>query len=340
MAASGWARRRGTDPRTRPPSTCRRPRLRRSRSQLLAHRERDGGPSPFADGIATDLEHVRAGEVRFRPEAPGIDALVWGQIGVGGSHDGVDAGPGVDLLVGRAWLLAASPGCQQGHGARRHDHGLDAPRSRLQHDGLVQTVFREHVLDVLGEDIETVGQDDDVPLATDQDQAPSVIEAADVAAVVPALGIEGRGGRCGVLPVARADGGTCDEGTSASASASLSRTGGMVRPTTPARVVALGVAGGQSGLGGAVALHDGDAQVLPALLQFRWQPGAGGAHHAELATELAQQRAEDEPAEPDGQMAHQAPRPFERRHACPAARSRASARSRTAAGTAAARPWW
>ena len=66
-------------------------------------------------------------------------------------------------------------------------------------------------LDVLGEDVEAVRQDDHVPRPPGDDQPALGVEASRVARVVPALGVEDLGGRLGVPPVALEERGAAEE---------------------------------------------------------------------------------------------------------------------------------
>ncbi len=70
----------------------------------------------------------------------------------------VGAQPLVDLAIVLRLLL----GSQDRHRSRRQHDGLDAPGLRFHHHRLVEAMVGQGRLDVLGEDVEPVGQHDDV----------------------------------------------------------------------------------------------------------------------------------------------------------------------------------
>ena len=133
-----------------------------------------------------------------------------------------------------------------------------------------RAMVREHALDVLGEDVEAIRQDDDVLLATGEDEAPFVVEASDIPGVVPAILVEGGRGGLGVLPIARAHGRTGDE--------NLGIRRRQLQPDRregashhPGWMIVLRIAGGETDLGRTVALDDPDTEVLPIPLELGCQ---------------------------------------------------------------------
>ena len=93
----------------------------------------------------------------------------------------------------------------------RQDDRLNAAGRGLQYDGVVQANVVEHVLDVLREHLESVGQRDDVAHPARQHQVAALVEPANIAGPVPAVGGLGGGRRLRVLPVAGEDGWAPDE---------------------------------------------------------------------------------------------------------------------------------
>ena len=89
----------------------------------------------------------------------------------------------IELAVVGGLLVLA----QDGHGARRQHHRLDPPRLGLEHDGLGDAVIGQGSLDVLGEDVEAVGQDDHVLQPPREPQVAVRGELAGVAHAIPAV---------------------------------------------------------------------------------------------------------------------------------------------------------
>jgi hypothetical protein len=76
-------------------------------------------------------------------------------------------------------------------------------------------------------------------------------------------------------------------------------------------VIVQGPAGTGARFGGAVALQDGDADVLPRLVERRRQERAGREEEAEVATELFVDAAEQPAADRNGEPPRDAAQPRE-----------------------------
>ena len=165
------------------------------------------------------------------------------------------------------------------------------------------------VLDILGIDVQAVGQDDDVLGPAHQDQVARVVVAADVAGPVPAVGRECLGGRLRVVPVAREEGRPADLDLAVLGQPDLDRRDRP--PDRPEAVVLLGRHRGHAALGGAVALHDDDAHLLPRLLELGRQEGGGADEQVQAAAEPLMDAPEDDPAGAIRQVAGDRPEPVE-----------------------------
>src|SRR5204862_2462917 len=98
------------------------------------------------------------------------------------------------------------------------------------------------------EDVQPVGQHDDVLLAADQDEVAVRVEVPNVARVVAAELIERAGCRFGIVPVAAGHGRPRDEDLAIVSELQLDR--GLRLPQAPARMAAVGRRGRYPRLGG------------------------------------------------------------------------------------------
>ena len=128
-----------------------------------------------------------------------------------------------------------------------------------------------------------------------------LVVPANVAGPVPAVSGERRRAGRRVAPVAAEHGGTADQDLAIVGQLHPHWGDG---PADRARaVIRLRRRAGGAALGGAVALHDDDAEVLPGLLQRRRQERCGAHEQAEPAAELTVDAAEQDPADGVGEMA-------------------------------------
>ena len=137
-----------------------------------------------------------------------------------------------------------------------------------------------------------------------------VVEVADVAGPIPAVGGEGLGGGRRVLPVAADDGRALELDLPVVGDAHLDALGRS--PDGPEPVVVEPGAAAGARLGRAVALEDRDAEVLPALLEGRRQERPGRQEEPEMAAELLVDAPEEARPEAHRQVAGDAAKPVER----------------------------
>ena len=132
---------------------------------------------------------------------------------------------------------------------------------------------------------------------------------ADVAGVVPAVGVHRPGGRLGVAPVALEEGRAAEEDLAVVGDPELDR---RHRPADrPEPVVLAGRARPEAVLGAAVALDDDDAEVLPGLLERRRQERPGRDEQAQAAAEPGVDAPEDQPPGAVGEVAGDRPEAVE-----------------------------
>jgi hypothetical protein len=175
------------------------------------------------------------------------------------------------------------------------------PGRNLEHDGVADAGVAQLVLDVLGEHVEAVGEHDHVARPAAEDEASGGVEMPGVARVVPALGVEHRGGRLGVVPVALEQRRSPEQDLALGRDPELER---RHRPAHRAEAAVVGrVRGSEGGLGRPVALEHGDAERLPGELQRRRQVRADAHEQAEVRTEaLLVEVAEQAPPQPEREV--------------------------------------
>src|SRR3990172_1893725 len=134
---------------------------------------------------------------------------------------------------------------------------------------------------------------------------------ADVAGAEPAVGGVGLGRRSRVVPVAVEERRTLELDLAVLGDPEVDALGWPA--DGPLDVVVERRAGPGPGLGGPVALEDGDAEILPGLLEGRWQERPGRHDEPELPAELLVDAREEPPPCPCREGPGDPAEPVERR---------------------------
>ena len=183
-------------------------------------------------------------------------------------------------------------------------------RPRRGRCGLDARVFADRVLDVLGIDLEAVGEGDHVLLPTVQPEKAVVVELAEVAGVVPATR-QRRLRRLVVLPVALEDVRPAGQHLAVLARPDLDA---GKRNADRAKAIATKAIEGQRGraLGHAVALQDVDTHVAPGFAKRGVERGRTRDDVAEATAEARVHATEEEPSQEDRQAPRDPSRLLER----------------------------
>ena len=209
--------------------------------------------------------------------------------------------PDDGLLVG--WILDEQHGMDpQGRAERpADDRGVLHPR-----------VVLEDRLHVLGVDLLAIGQGEHVLLPTAEGQHPVLGERAEIAGVVPALGVDGRRRGLRILPVAGEPAGPAGENLAVLGDPDFDARDRLADGADDV-AVRPGEADDRPHLGRPVALQDIDAHVRPPSGDLDIEGRCPNADRVQLAAELAQHGAEQEALDRFGRPARQCVQSLERR---------------------------
>ena len=223
-----------------------------------------------------DLHRRRAREVLVRPHAPAANLLVAGESLVGVAHDRV----GDRRVIGKQHRVHpyATPVAVQ-----PDDRGVPDP-----------IVPDQHRLHVVGVHLLAIGQRDHVLLAPAQGQEAVAAELAEIAGVVPAVGVDRGRRRLGVLPIADEAVRAADEHFAVIGNPHLHSGNRLAHRADPVPVGAR-EADCRAHLGGAISLDGGDTHVRPERRELGVEGGSADGEVPEPPAELGEDRAEQEP---------------------------------------------